>query len=90
MHAKRPRLKLDLEAYRQLCREVLERDGWRCQSCGRKENLQVHHIQPRGRLGDDAEENLITLCSSCHKSLHGATSERVSSRTDKSSTNAHK
>lgn len=25
---------LDTDAYQQLCRQVLERDGWRCQGCG--------------------------------------------------------
>lgn len=90
MRPKRPRLKLDPEAYRQLCREVLERDSWRCQSCGRMEVLQVHHIHPRGRLGDDAEENLITLCSECHQSFHGATTNQVRSYSDTSSTKVHK
>ena len=61
MRAKQPRLRLDPEAYRQLCREVLERDGWRCQSCGCIEGFQVHHIQPRGRLGDDSAEDPIAL-----------------------------
>jgi 5-methylcytosine-specific restriction endonuclease McrA len=70
IRAKRPRLRLAPEAYRQLYREVLDRDGWRCQSCGRMENLQVHHIQPRGRLGDDAAENLVALCAECHRSAH--------------------
>ena len=66
----RPRLRLESEAYRQLCLEVLKRDGWRCQKCGRIEDLQVHHIQSRGLLGDDADENLITLCVRCHQELH--------------------
>ena len=77
IRANRPRLKLELEAYRELCREVLERDGWRCQWCGRREALQVHHVQPRGRLGDDTEENLITLCVGCHQSCHGVLTKRV-------------
>ncbi|MGH9680385.1 MAG: HNH endonuclease [Candidatus Acidiferrales bacterium] len=72
IRTKRPRLKLDPEADRQLHHEVLKRDGWRCQGCGRTESLQVHHIKPRGRLGDDAEENLITLCSDCHQACHGS------------------
>jgi hypothetical protein len=29
IRAKGPRLRLDLEAYRKLCLEVMERDGWR-------------------------------------------------------------
>jgi predicted HNH restriction endonuclease len=34
------------------------------------DDLQAHHIQRRCQLGDDAEENLITLCSTCHQSCH--------------------
>ena len=61
---------LDPEAYGQLCRKVLERDGWRCQICGRTESLQVHHIQPRSLVGDDTAENLIALCATCHEKAH--------------------
>jgi 5-methylcytosine-specific restriction endonuclease McrA len=69
---KRPRLRLDPESYRRLHQRVLDRDGWRCQSCGRSRDLQVHHIEPRSRLGNDTEENLITLCAACHRSCHAA------------------
>lgn len=67
---KRPRLRLPREAYQLLHRQVLERDRWHCQNCGRSDQLEVHHIRPRSRLGDDAEENLVTLCSECHRSAH--------------------
>src|ERR1019366_1561784 len=70
IRSKRPRLRLEPEAYRQLSRKVLERDGWRCQSCGCIEGLQVHHIEPRSRLGDDTAENLIALCFLCHQKAH--------------------
>jgi len=70
LRLKRPRLGLDPKAYRRLCHQVLERDGWRCQNCGRLVELQVHHIRPRSRLGDDAEQNLITLCARCHQKIH--------------------
>ncbi len=68
---RRPRIQLDPEAYQELCRQVLQRDGWRCQQCGSRTNLQVHHIQLRSQLGDDTEENLVTLCSDCHNRFHG-------------------
>ena len=68
---KTTRLRLDAEAYRQLHREVLARDKWRCQSCGRMKHLQVHHSEFRSHSGKDAEENLITLCAKCHALLHG-------------------
>ena len=67
---RRPRLRLDADSYRQLRHQVVERDGWRCQCCGQPTNLQVHHLNPRSRLGDDAESNLITLCAKCHQELH--------------------
>ena len=51
---------------------VLARDGHRCttKGCNAKHFLEVHHIEPRSRGGTNAEANLITLCSSCHRHLH--------------------
>lgn len=70
LRQKRPRLRLDQESYKRLHRQVLERDGWRCQRCGSLLNLVVHHIHFRSRLGDDSEENLMTLCLGCHQEIH--------------------
>ena len=67
---RRPRLRLDAPLYKELHRRILERDGWRCQYCGCMSALQVHHIQSRSLLGDDTEENLITLCALFHKKMH--------------------
>lgn len=67
---KQPRLRLDADAYQQVCRQILERDGWRCQGCGATHQLQVHHKQFRSHLGDDSEVNLITLCAVCHNETH--------------------
>lgn len=67
---KRKRTRLDSEAYNKLHRQVLRRDGWRCQHCGRPKDLQVHHIEARSHLGSDSEENLITLCAVCHRLVH--------------------
>ena len=67
------RLRLDAVAYESLRQQVLRRDGGRCQSCGTMSNLEVHHKQFRSRSGHHTEENLITLCSVCHASLHAHT-----------------
>ena len=72
---RRPRLRLDRCSYETLHGQVLRRDGWRCQFCGSLRDLQVHHMQSRSLLGDDAEENLITLCARCHKQVHLRTIE---------------
>jgi 5-methylcytosine-specific restriction endonuclease McrA len=67
---KLPRLRLDSTAYELLWRQVLIRDGWRCQSCGSMSNLEVHHKQFRSHSGPDSEQNLITLCAPCHIEKH--------------------
>ncbi|MGA2689946.1 MAG: HNH endonuclease [Candidatus Korobacteraceae bacterium] len=65
-----PRLRLDSTSYRELHREVLERDGWRSQVCGSMQHLQVHYLKFRSQSGDDVEQNLITLCAECHEQMH--------------------
>jgi 5-methylcytosine-specific restriction endonuclease McrA len=67
---KQPRLRLDSEQYEQLRNAVLRRDGWRCQLCGTRSGLEVHHKEFRSHSGDDSEQNLITLCSACHANVH--------------------
>jgi predicted restriction endonuclease len=60
---------------RKLRMQVLRRDGFRCVVCGRRPThyvdveLHVHHVLPWGRHGPTAEENLITLCGTCHDGL---------------------
>jgi 5-methylcytosine-specific restriction endonuclease McrA len=66
-------LPLDPVSYESLRQLILRRDGWRCQSCGAMSNLEVHHREFRSHSGSDSEENLITLCSTCHASVHGQT-----------------
>jgi 5-methylcytosine-specific restriction endonuclease McrA len=70
MLPKLPRLRLEPRSYKQLCRQVMERDNWRCQICGSRQNLQVHHRQLRSQQGPDEDSNLITLCADCHERLH--------------------
>ena len=54
---------------------VLKRDNYTCQCCGahstktKDVKLHVHHIETR-RTGGNAPNNLITLCTDCHKALH--------------------
>lgn len=54
--------------------KVLERDNGKCMVCGydpeNKSKLQVHHKQKRQTGGSDELNNLITLCFSCHASVH--------------------
>jgi 5-methylcytosine-specific restriction endonuclease McrA len=67
---KGPRGRLDSEQYEKLRREVLERDGWRCQVCGSMSAVEVHHLSFRSRGGEDCDQNLITVCRRCHNGIH--------------------
>ena len=61
--------------------DVLERDGYRCQVCGRGgpergelATLHVHHIDRNPvDLDENALANLTTLCRSCHSWVHQQT-----------------
>src|SRR5262249_19537185 len=46
---------------------VLARAGWRCQACGVRRRLDVHHVMKRSQGGSDFDlENLVALCRWCH------------------------
>lgn len=43
-----------------------------CEICGFsfKPVLQIHHILPISKCGNNAPENIICVCPTCHKALH--------------------
>ncbi len=63
-------VRLNADSYSSLRQQVLQRDGWRCQNCGRSAQLEVHHLRFRSHSGEDDEGNLITLCAECHQRAH--------------------
>lgn len=50
--------------------QVMDRDGWKCVSCGdTKATLHVHHKRYCGHIWDSPKQDLQTLCNACHMSL---------------------
>lgn len=47
---------------------ILERDGWKCRSCGGRGRLEIDHIRPVRTAPDRAFDpaNLQALCGPCH------------------------
>ncbi len=46
---------------------IYERDGYRCQICGRRtDDLEIDHIIPISRGGKSTPDNLQTLCHRCN------------------------
>lgn len=54
-----------------LKKKAFERDNFTCQKCKIQDKttkiLEVHHISPLVFGGKDELDNLITLCSDCHR-----------------------
>lgn len=67
---KRKRKKSGRAVPKDLREQILERDNFRCQSCGEDNHLQVHHIKHRCDGGNNSPDNLITLCEKCHYEMH--------------------
>jgi 5-methylcytosine-specific restriction endonuclease McrA len=47
-------------------KNILKRDGMKCQYCGSTRDLTIDHIVPKSRGGADSWENLVTACNSCN------------------------
>ena len=52
---------------------VIARDGWKCQICGRDEDLSVHHYSYKADWL--LSTNLVTVCRCCHEILTRAVKE---------------
>ena len=50
--------------------DILERDGYKCQLCGKKgtSKLHIHHILKRRNGGENYYDQLLTVCPKCHSS----------------------
>ena len=48
---------------------IKKRDKNKCTKCNSNLNLQVHHLTYEN-LFNEKDEDLITLCSKCHKDFH--------------------
>jgi len=47
--------------------QVLALAGWRCQACGVRRRLDVHHVVKRSHGGSDFDlDQLVALCRWCH------------------------
>ena len=45
-------------------------DNYTCQMCGRREDLQVHHLTYHNIMREDVQKDLVTLCGDCHRRVH--------------------
>lgn len=55
-----------------LIRDKIVEEKGECEICGMsyKPILQIHHILPVSKFGNNDPDNIICVCPNCHKTLH--------------------
>jgi 5-methylcytosine-specific restriction endonuclease McrA len=64
-------------------RNLMFRDAHQCQYCGKRpplRELNIDHVVPRSRGGDDSWENLVTACRACNLRKGWRTPEEANMR----------
>lgn len=56
--------------WREVCKIVSRRQGFRCLHCARLVGLSHHHIKFRSHGRSDDPSNVEALCESCHEKAH--------------------
>lgn len=60
---------INSDGWKQRRDRYLVENGHRCQACGNRHQLTVHHTH-YGYLGREKDEHLAALCWGCHKEFH--------------------
>lgn len=61
---------LRTDHWRSIRARKLQQSDYKCQLCGCKESLEVHH-NTYCRVGSEDMSDLIVLCRECHEKHHG-------------------
>lgn len=52
-------------------KKLINKKSHKCEYCNKKNcYTNTHHIKSKGSGGGDTEDNLIELCSACHRKVH--------------------
>ncbi|MBK8987455.1 MAG: HNH endonuclease [Chloroflexi bacterium] len=71
---RRPRPRIALSK-----REILRRDNYTCQYCGRKSrHLTIDHVVPRHLGGPHSWDNLVAACPACNRQKGGKLTDEIS------------
>ena len=58
-------------------KNVIQRDGHRCQYCGSSDRITIDHVMPRSRGGKDTWANLVAACVPCNNRKGNHTPEEA-------------
>lgn len=52
-------------------KKLIDKKKHNCEYCHRRKcYTNTHHIKSKGSGGNDVKDNLIELCSNCHRKVH--------------------
>ena len=63
---------LQTEHWQQTRKEALRRANYRCQLCGNRGKLNIHHNNYEN-LYNEKDSDVIVLCGDCHEKFHNLT-----------------
>ena len=67
----RHHIKLNARQWARAEKMAKDRTGWKCERCGKRGKLEVHHTKRLHDGGDPYDpDNLEVLCRSCHIAHH--------------------
>jgi len=52
-------------------KRIVAKRGEKCEQCGSKVQIELHHIKPMKEGGYHDDDNCILLCWLCHQKAHG-------------------
>ena len=55
---------------KELALAVFTRDQWKCRHCNDRNGVHPHHVIYKSHGGEDAMDNLVTICAGCHRAHH--------------------
>ena len=58
-------------------KNIIRRDGFRCQYCASRDRLTIDHVLPKSRGGRDTWENLVAACVPCNNRKGNRTPEEA-------------
>lgn len=64
-------------------RNIMHRDNYTCQYCGRKSELTIDHVIPRSRGGKDTWDNVVVACLRCNVNKGSKTPREAGMKLDK-------
>lgn len=58
-------------------RNVMHRDNYTCQYCGKRGDLTIDHVIPRSRGGKDTWDNVVVACLRCNVNKGSRTPKEI-------------